>query len=257
MGFPLLVKSSMKNLLLIALFGLMVIPLLSRAYGNDEATVIGSAHKAFDACKSLKGVHVVDDGHTVCLNGDVQPPMFLSLISNRDKIKDNVEVVLSSFGGHINTSLDIIEILAPFHPTTVVGDACASACGQFLFLMGDRHVILRCGGIFIHGGPVPIETTLKSKDTDLNKQAGIEYTLHFFDFYKGLGINTDMFTKPPKSVQEQLDKGEIVFWQWTPNQMRAFGVKGLITERDPDTINMGNDAECKAANTANTAADRK
>jgi hypothetical protein len=33
--------------------------------------------------------------------------------------------------------------------------------------------------------------------------------------------------------------------------------KSLITERDPDTINMGDDDECKTSNTANTAADRK
>jgi hypothetical protein len=247
----------MKKFSLIALLSLMALSPLVQADGSNEADILASAHKSFDACKSLKDVQVVDDGHTVCLNGGIFPPMFVSLMSKRDKIKDNVQVVLSSYGGHINTSLDIIEVLAPFHPTTVVGDACASACGQFLFLMGDRHVILRCGGVFIHGGPVPIETTLKSKDTDLEKQTGIEYTLHFYDFYKQLGINTDMLTKPPKSVQDQLDHGQIVFWQWTPNQMRAFGVKGLITERDPDTINMGNDAECKEYNTRNTASDHK
>jgi hypothetical protein len=240
----------MKRKFLIALLGLIALPSLAQADGTNEVDLIANAHKAFDACKSLKGVHVVDDGHTVCLDGDIFPPMLLSLMSKRDKIKDNVQVVLSSFGGHINTSLDIIEVLAPFHPTAVVGGDCASACGQFLFLMGDHHVILRCGAVYIHGGPVPIETTLKSNDTDLNKQTGIEYTLHFYAFYKQLGINTEMFTKPPKSVQDQLDHGQIVFWQWTPNQMRAFGVKGLITERDPDTINMGNDADCKESGVA-------
>jgi ATP-dependent protease ClpP protease subunit len=247
----------MKKIFLLTLLWLVAAPLLAYADNVDSADILASAHKAFDECRPLKGAYVIDDGHTVCLSGDIYPPMFLSLISNRDKIKDNVHVVISSWGGHINSSLDIIEILTPFHPTTVVGDACASACGQFLFLMGDRHVILRCGGVFIHGGPVPIETTLKSKDTDLNKQTGIEYTLRFYDFYKKRGINTDMLTKPPEDIQKRLDKGEIVFWQWTPNQMRAFGVKGLVTERDPDTINMGNDAECKASNTANTAPDRK
>jgi hypothetical protein len=145
--------------------------------------------------------------------------------------------------------MDIVDMLKPFHPATVVGGDCASACAQFLFLMGDRHIVLRCGGIFIHGGPIAIQTTLKSEDTDLNKQRLIEDTVRFEAFYKELGINMDMLTKPPKQIQDRLDKGDIVFWQWTPNQMRAFGVKGLITERDPDTINMGNDADCKESGT--------
>jgi len=247
----------MRKVFLIALLSLMALPPFAQADGTNEAETIAHAHRAFDACKSSKGAHIVDDGRTVCLSGDIEPPMFLSLISNKDKIKDDVEVVISSYGGYINSSLDIVELLNPFHPTTVVGDACASSCAQFLFLMGDRHVVLRCGGLFIHGGPISIKAALNLKDTDLNKQAAIENTIRFVSFYKNLAINMDMLTKPPKPVQDQLDKGQIVFWQWTPNQMRAFGVKGLITERDPDTINMGNDAECKAANTANTAADRK
>jgi hypothetical protein len=247
----------MKKYFLMAFFGAMAATSFVQAQGMDNANAIHNAHKAFDACKSLKGVHVMEDGHTLCLSGDIQPPMFVEIAGIKDEIKENVSVVLSSYGGYVSSSLDIVEMLNPFHPVTVVGADCASACAQFLFLMGDKHIVLRCGGVFIHGGPIPIQTTLKSKDTDLNKQRLIEDTVRFDAFYKDLGINMDMLTKPPKSVQDRLDKGEIVFWQWTPNQMQAFGVKGLITERDPDTINMGNDAECKASNTANTAPDRK
>jgi hypothetical protein len=247
----------MKTYFLFALIGLLIIPMQVNANDVSESDAVRSAHQAFDACKSLKGVHIIGDGRTVCLSGEIQPPMFLSLIRSKDKIKDNVEVVLSSYGGYVNSSLDIVELLNPFHPTTVVGDNCASSCAQFLFLMGERHILLRCGAVYIHGGPASIQANLDLKDTDLSKQAGIENTLRFIAFYKQLGISMDMLTKPPKSVQDQLNQGQIVFWQWTPNQMRAFGVKGLIAERDPDTINMGNDAECKTPNTANTAADRK
>ena len=130
----------MRKVFLIALLSLMALPPFAQADGTNEAETIAHAHRAFDACKSSKGAHIVDDGRTVCLSGDIEPPMFLSLISNKDKIKDDVEVVISSYGGYINSSLDIVELLNPFHPTTVVGDACASSCAQFLLLMGDRHV---------------------------------------------------------------------------------------------------------------------
>lgn len=101
--------------------------------------------------------------------------------------------------------------------------------------MGQERVRLHCGVIAIHGGPFAINNSLAMKlASDEAHQNLIQDTWRFTDFYKSKNINMDMVTKPPADIQDELNAGKFVFWQWSIHQLESFGVKGIVSDIDPD-----------------------
>ena len=227
----------MRSICLSLLFAFLAF-IAGRCNAMDAASVVifHGAQKAFAACGGLQGVNVVDDGHVVCLRGKIDPTMFISLVKLKDRIKLRPYVIVSGPGGYVDSSIYIVRILDAYDPVPVAGDMCASGCAQFLFLMGRHRVLLHCADVAMHEGPWTVQEVLAEKASDEFKQRLIANIWQFKEFYQHRHISLDMLTKPPLSVQKKLNSGVIEFWPWSINKLRSFGVKGIISENDPDDV---------------------
>jgi hypothetical protein len=205
----------------------------ARAVNNKQ--LLMDATNAFNACEGKKGVNIIDSGHIVCLHSGIGPSMFVKLIRKRWEIKEHPFVVIASPGGRVDSSIDIVRLLDGFRPIPVVGESCFSACAQFLFLMGSQRVLLHCGVVAMHGGPGSISASLAMHlDGDNAYQNSIEDIWRFRDFYKRRNISLDMVDEPPANIQAEINAGKIVFWQWSIHEMEAFGVRGIVSDIDPN-----------------------
>ncbi|HET7267778.1 MAG TPA: hypothetical protein VFJ15_06670 [Oleiagrimonas sp.] len=202
----------------------------------NRVGILDGAKVAFSSCDGLQGVHVVKNGKVVCLRGKITSKMFVTLVKKRSEIKQHPYVVVSGIGGYPDSSIYIVRMMNSYEPVAVVGDMCASACAQFLFFMGKRRVLLHCADLVMHGGPGTIDEVL-SWDNDYNRtQRIIADMSRMKRFYKDRGISMDMITKPPPDVQKMLNAGKIVFWPWSINKLRSFGVRGIISNNNPDEV---------------------
>lgn len=207
-----------------------------KAMHTKDQAIYDGGKAAFATCAHLDGVHVLAQGKVVCLRGKIDPAMFIGLVKAKGEIAKQPYVVVSGIGGYENSAIYMVRLLEPLGPIPVVGDMCASACAQFLFLMGNQRVMLHCADVAIHGGPGSLDQILARKATDEFKENMISAMWRFEKFYADRGISMDMVSKPPADVQKKLDAGQVVFWPWSINQLRAFGVKGIISENDPDLV---------------------
>lgn len=219
-----------------ALLFLSCASLPCQAMHAEDRALYDGGKAAFAACTHLDGVHVLAHGKIICLRGTINPAMFMGLVTAQGQIAKQPYVVVSGIGGYENSAIYIVRLLEPFAPIPVAGDMCASACAQFLFLMGNQRVMLHCADIAIHGGPPSLDQILARKATDEAKENMVSAMWRFEKFYADRGVSMDMVTKPPADVQKKLDAGQVVFWPWSINQLRAFGVKGIISENDPDLV---------------------
>jgi hypothetical protein len=215
----------------------VILALLSwrcEAMNASQRAVFAGAKSAFASCGKLQGVHVLQGGNVVCLRGRIDATMFVTLMKVRKQIRQHPYVIVSGPGGYSNSAIDMVRVLNVLEPVPVVGDMCASGCAEVLFLMGNQRVMLHCADVAIHG--LPVSYTPAAKKTDRDKEDEIASVWRFKDFYQEHHISLDMVTKPPAAIQKKLDAGEILFWPWSINQLRAFGVKGIISDNDPDRV---------------------
>lgn len=222
--------------LLLALVVLAAIPLQCKAASADQHAIFVGAERAYAACANLQGVHVLQGGKVVCLRGKDDATMFIGLLKMRHEISRHPYVIVSGPGGYVNSSIYMVRVLKPFGPIPVVGDMCASACAQILFLMGKQRVILHCADIAIHRGPASTAQELAGKGSDVEKETAIAAEWRFKQFYRDRHIDIDAMAKPPADIQKKLSSGQIVFWPWSINKLRAFGVKGIISDNNPDEV---------------------
>lgn len=218
------------------MIALSMFSLTCMAMSARESVTFNDASAAFVACRNQQGVHVLQNGKIVCLRGKIDPTMFIDLARVRDQIAPHPYVIVSGPGGLEDAAIYIVRLLDKQNPIPVSGDMCASACAQFLFLMGNERVMLHCADVAMHGGPGTISDELKLPYSDQAKMTAIAADWRFIKFYKHRNISLDMVTKPPAAVQKKLDAGQVVFWPWSINQLRAFGVKGIISQNDPDRV---------------------
>ena len=207
-----------------------------RAADVAESEMLHEAQKDFSSCRGLQGVNVVADGRVVCLRGKIDPAMFLSVAKLRGKIKNNPYVIVSGEGGYVDSAIYIVRMLDEYDPVPVAGDMCASACASFLFLMGRHRVLLHCADVVMHRGLWSIDDILTRRIADDVKQRLVANVWQIHDFYDERQVSLDMINKPPADVQRKLDAGEVVFWPWSINKLRSFGVKGIVSENNPDEV---------------------
>jgi len=212
---------------------LILFSLSCNAMDSSDRRIFNGAEAAFAACNNFQGVHVLNDGHVICLRGLINSTMFINLMKLKNEIRKAPYVIISGPGGDVDSSIYIVRLLDKFNPTPVAGDMCASACAQFLFLMGRHRVMLHCADVAIHGGPYPVDKALASNFSNAAKQRLIETTWRFIRFYRHRHVSIQMLIHPPKFIQHELDKGEIVFWPWSIDKLRSFGVHGIISNNDP------------------------
>lgn len=227
------------NILSKIIIFLIAISTATTSCGFDQritnTPLLTHAKEAFTHCEGVKGIKIIDSGHIICIHAEISPSIFVELMRHRREIKNNPFVVIASPGGRADSSIDIVRMLDPLHPVPVVGEMCVSACAQFLFLMGKDRVILHCGVVAMHGGPGNIANSLAMHlDDDDAHQNNIENIWLFHDFYKSKSISIDMVTKPPQDIQNDLNAGKFVFWQWSIHQLESFGINGITSDIDPD-----------------------
>ncbi len=209
---------------------------LCQAARADHGAIYHGAVDAFAKCEGLHGVHVVDGGSVVCLRGKIDPAMFVQLLRQRQGIGHHPYVVISGIGGYFSTSMGIVKLLDPHDPVPVVGDMCASACAQFLFLMGRQRVLLHCADLAMHGGPFTIKQALAGHYSDKVTQRLVREAWAFRAFYRERHVSMDMVNRPPPKIQKRLDAGKIVFWPWSIRDLRRFGVSGIVSANDPALV---------------------
>lgn len=170
--------------------------------------------------EATSAVHRVDD-HGLCFFGsttDQNSAAFVEAVAGIDPEKPLV-VVVRSGGGEINAAMAMGEALVPRETTVMVHDLCASSCANYLFLAGDRRVILPGALLLYHGGifeqseehwvalreewsqrmnPRDLEASLKSsRDYETNSLArqaafleNVDVDPDLFDWMQGLNALT-------------------------------------------------------------------
>ncbi|HET7561467.1 MAG TPA: hypothetical protein VFJ87_03700 [Rhodanobacteraceae bacterium] len=222
--------------LLAAIFTIAMLPLAGRAMGADQSAILNGAKKAFSVCRGLQGVHVLQEGSVVCLRGKIDSAMFVDLVRASHQIRKSPYVIISGPGGDENSAIYMVRTLDVLNPIPVVGDMCASSCAQFWFLMGRQRVMLHCADVAFHGGPRSIASILAANESNDWKQRNVAAAWRFEQFYGNRHVSMDMVTKPPASIRRKLAAGQVVFWPWSINALRAFGVKGIISANDAHTV---------------------
>jgi hypothetical protein len=139
-------------------------------------------------------------------------------------------VVVSGAGGYLTQALDMADLIATGEATTVAGDICASSCAQFLFMAGRHKLVLTGGVVAFHGGPLTPEIIEREATDAAGRKFLADENARFRRFYAEQGISMQMLTKPPPEIQARLDRGEVVFWTWSPEHLRSFGVTNLLVE---------------------------
>lgn len=139
-------------------------------------------------------------------------------------------VVISGPGGEIGSAMSMAEKLDDLHPTVVVGDICASSCAQFLFLAGNRKVVLKEGILAFHGGPLGEEQIRSITADEPSRRHLMREQSKFASFYDKRNISMRMLTHPPEDVSQRLAAGEVVMWQWPEDKLREFGVSNVVVE---------------------------
>lgn len=196
---------------------------------------------AFESCKPLKsGVSFASASgnfaapDVLCIRGQIDPSLSLQAahyLSRPNGLYKSLRyIVISGPGGQLRPAIAIAELIERVDATVVVGDICASACSQFLFVAGKRKVILSGGVVAFHGGPLSQEN-IEAITSDPRARASLgNEQQEFVRFYKERNLDMRMLTNPPMDVAERLAKGEFVMWSWRPDKLTEFGVSSVESE---------------------------
>lgn len=196
-----------------------------------RSTSLTSAGEAFGSCKEqTRGVSFHPELSVVCINGELG---FDTSVALKALVRNHAGqikfVVITSPGGYLTPALDMADIIDRNEYDVVVGGVCASSCAQFLFMAGRVKYLLDGAILAFHGGPISDAKIAKMDVSNKNKLFLKEENRRFKVFYKRMGLNMEMLTKPPAWVEEKLRSGKIIFWTWPVDQLKNFGVKNIVS----------------------------
>lgn len=89
----------------------------------------------------------------LCIDADFEAG---SVLLNKIKsagLKKSVVVVVNSYGGDVNSALDVYEYLSSRNYAVAVNRSCISSCAQFIFLGAKKRYIIDDGKVIMHGVP--------------------------------------------------------------------------------------------------------
>jgi hypothetical protein len=213
---------------------MLFIPLLSIAQNNEiyqEAPTKEEISNAVQYCQKTRqnGVHFWTENNIYCLYDDITRS-YLGIF-NAYEITENSIIVLNSGGGFSTQALQIANILLDKNVTVVVKDQCRSACANYIFLAGKFKFVYPGAIIGWHGGFnnfVPAGTP----DGLANEvKAGWEAQKNFF---RKISVDENMVRFPPltlamnPTVDKYGKRKDNVFWSFTSEELKCFGVKGLL-----------------------------
>ena len=140
----------------------MWLPVLLAAFGLADVAAPDREAAVIEACASWRTgldaeappqTHRVEpDG--LCFNGDItagSSATFVEALSGFDP-ETPLVIVLTSEGGEVDAGIAMGEALVPHSATVVAQRVCASSCGNYLFVAGDRRVIDDGAMLLFHGG---------------------------------------------------------------------------------------------------------
>lgn len=134
---------------LIAALGPIEVAPPEREAAVIEACVSWMATRGLDGPAIQK---IESDG--LCFIGgtdDANSAAFVEAVAGVDAATPLV-VVVESNGGEINAAMAMAEVLVPRQTTVVAHRWCMSSCANYLFLAGDRRVVMADAVLAYHGG---------------------------------------------------------------------------------------------------------
>lgn len=227
-------RASVRRLWTMLLTAAPAIALSACITGNkavDPPMDIHSARRAFDACEGMNGVGYEPRSRTICVRGAIDPALGedFEAVWNAHAAEAE-QLVLSGPGGQLTPALDMAELMLTAPKPVIVGDPCISSCAQFLFVAGETKFVLSGGFVGFHGGPLSDDQIVAAADDEPSREFLRAENARFREFYQRLGISMDMLTRPPASVQAEINEGRIIFWTWNAAELESFGVHGVIAE---------------------------
>lgn len=150
--------------------------------------------------------------------------------------------ILNSVGGNALEAMRIASVMSDMKLNTVVSDICASSCANYLFLAGNKKIIMQHGVVIWHGSYsqecghaiAKSDFANKSKDEIKNFFHGLkiqhEENEKFFKKIKVKAGITCLNVASKKEVDERYP--ESTGFTLTADAMKVFGVDNILDLRD-------------------------
>jgi hypothetical protein len=150
--------------------------------------------------------------------------------------------ILNSVGGNALEAMRIASVMSDMKLNTVVSDICASSCANYLFLAGNKKIIMQHGVVIWHGSYsqecghtiAKSDFVNKSKDEIENFLDGLKVqhaeNEKFFKKIKVKAGITCLNMASKKEVDERYP--ESTGFTLTADAMKVFGVDNILDFRD-------------------------
>lgn len=150
--------------------------------------------------------------------------------------------ILNSVGGNALEAMRIASVMSDMKLNTVVSDICASSCANYLFLAGNKKIIMQHGVVIWHGSYsqecghtiAKSDFVNKSEDEIKNFFHGLkiqhEENEKFFKKIKVKAGITCLNMASKKEVDERYP--ESTGFTLTADAMKVFGVDNILDFRD-------------------------
>lgn len=89
----------------------------------------------------------------LCIDADFETGAALLNKIKSARIRKSATVVINSYGGDVNSALDIHQYLSRRNYAVAVNRSCISSCAQFIFLGAKKRYIIDNGKVIMHGVP--------------------------------------------------------------------------------------------------------
>lgn len=213
--------------------------LLLVALGDfSAATQCQVAKQMANGCKNVEsGVVYESSLNAICMKGEISEDTrsqffglmdFLYSGSSGKSPANYPAIVISSPGGFVSPAMDIGDYVTSKGMDVIINDICLSACSQFVFLAGKNKIFLEGAIPAFHGGAIPRSRIEEMDISRSNKDRLIGENERFYKFYSDRGLDIKMLTQPPKSVGDEINAGNVVFWALSPTDLKGYDVTGII-----------------------------
>lgn len=123
------------------------------------------APQNFDRCKRVQHaaeecqldvggeLRYINSDNVLCIDKDITTPDgFIDRLKSAH-VRNGVIVDINSYGGDVQSFIDLANYLSRLDYRIVVSRKCLSSCGQFIFLASSNRFIVGDGQVLMHGVP--------------------------------------------------------------------------------------------------------
>ena len=205
------------------------VPAATDAENEVRATALAKIELCQERLGNQNGV-VVEDG-VLCLSGgldEARAEQYRDVTQGRTF----THAVLRSNGGYVSDALDIAEDLLARQITAIGWEYCLSSCANYLFMAGDRKILMAGHLLAWHGGPGGPDSI--SPDNEYRDDLIAEWE-RSNAFYDAIGVDPALMGAVPEGHPFDYDNPGMSFFVAPREHLEAFGVRGILVYDDMDT----------------------